>query len=600
MSELNDRDSIRSSTYRTCEFGAETFTTDLDVTYAARDQYADSDRARRAFLSAKMILKDQLALHTSIPDLKAALCQTHFRTTTIKGTSRAYDTSMLEFDCKWLESSAELLAEHWCNLHYHLTNNSTKCNKYAIMMWLSTMAFSDTADLISVQVLAIFFGMGHLAAIRIPDAPSFSLRDGHTWDGDKIRQVITLHSKGLEQSPESQLPVEASDSKSQHLEKINSIFKQKFHIAMTKFLDSLKRKWPTNRPAKPSSSEISSYFNMQEAMNAVTEKYSAWNSNRLFLSYLGKVSKLIASQKVESILAPCYLTAVPAQSQLLDKAARYYGRQSIFQATAPVIPQDPLNLDNVSQLPFRPSQPAILTTEQRSEAGNRRMKDGFKCLCRLLDMLAKSVCEKQYVKALRESYTSLQSHLASKTSRTVDVNQNIEAILQSHLDECRTYLTAINNELKVCAIGQIGSSSEIASYVQQSPRIHSSGLWLSSLNRKHFDELSDQWKTVILELGLAITWVHRAQRLLALFDKPTELIEELLQENHTNWSVQEWPETLLLEVESGIMVRKIQEDIAHQMRNPVSGNTVLQLNMGEGKSSTILPIVAAALSNEKW
>jgi hypothetical protein len=46
------------------------------------------------------------------------------------------------------------------------------------------------------------------------------------------------------------------------------------------------------------------------------------------------------------------------------------------------------------------------------------------------------------------------------------------------------------------------------------------------------------------------------------------------------------------------MIREVQEHIAGQMRDPKCGqNAVMQLNMGEGKSSVIVPIVAAALAD---
>lgn len=44
---------------------------------------------------------------------------------------------------------------------------------------------------------------------------------------------------------------------------------------------------------------------------------------------------------------------------------------------------------------------------------------------------------------------------------------------------------------------------------------------------------------------------------------------------------------------------EVQEGITQQMRNLSPGeNTVMQLNMGEGKSSVIVPIVATTLANK--
>ena len=47
-------------------------------------------------------------------------------------------------------------------------------------------------------------------------------------------------------------------------------------------------------------------------------------------------------------------------------------------------------------------------------------------------------------------------------------------------------------------------------------------------------------------------------------------------------------------------MRQVQVEIASEMIKPPSNkNTALQLNMGEGKSSVIVPIVAATLADGK-
>ena len=47
-----------------------------------------------------------------------------------------------------------------------------------------------------------------------------------------------------------------------------------------------------------------------------------------------------------------------------------------------------------------------------------------------------------------------------------------------------------------------------------------------------------------------------------------------------------------------MMIRRIQVEVAEKMMNPPnSKNTVMQLNMGEGKTALIIPMLAASLSN---
>jgi len=54
----------------------------------------------------------------------------------------------------------------------------------------------------------------------------------------------------------------------------------------------------------------------------------------------------------------------------------------------------------------------------------------------------------------------------------------------------------------------------------------------------------------------------------------------------------------LHQVQGNFLIRRNQAEIAIEMMSPRSGkNTVMQVNMGEGKTSVIIPIVAATLAD---
>ncbi|RYP54802.1 hypothetical protein DL769_010286 [Monosporascus sp. CRB-8-3] len=90
---------------------------------------------------------------------------------------------------------------------------------------------------------------------------------------------------------------------------------------------------------------------------------------------------------------------------------------------------------------------------------------------------------------------------------------------------------------------------------------------------------------------------QRSERLLAAVGNTNQLAQEMKNVGHT-WDPMALPESLLLEVESGLMIREVQEKIAAPMRYPdQNNNSVMQLNMGEGKSSVIVQIVAASLAD---
>ncbi|KAJ0336281.1 hypothetical protein KNSL1_013335 [Colletotrichum chrysophilum] len=118
---------------------------------------------------------------------------------------------------------------------------------------------------------------------------------------------------------------------------------------------------------------------------------------------------------------------------------------------------------------------------------------------------------------------------------------------------------------------------------------------LQRLNKDHVKNTPTEWRERIADYGVGMTQLQRAERMVAFMDDPPALESELRNPGHANWKPLDYPDTLLLEIDSGLMVREVQESVAKSMRDPPSGkNTTMQLLMGEGKSSVILPIVAAA------
>ena len=58
------------------------------------------------------------------------------------------------------------------------------------------------------------------------------------------------------------------------------------------------------------------------------------------------------------------------------------------------------------------------------------------------------------------------------------------------------------------------------------------------------------------------------------------------------------PADFSCQLQGDFLIRRVQADVAKEMISPCSGkNTVMQVNMGEGKTSVIIPICAAALAN---
>ena len=126
------------------------------------------------------------------------------------------------------------------------------------------------------------------------------------------------------------------------------------------------------------------------------------------------------------------------------------------------------------------------------------------------------------------------------------------------------------------------------------------GLWPRVSPRDILDKLtisqrtllSESWKAAFIKYAEGVTMVQRAIRISRLTtpEYRAELDRELSSAGRIGWDAVSHPDWLLIELESNLLIRQVQADIASEMLAPRSGeNAVVQLNMGEGKSSVRRP-----------
>ncbi|CAF1098314.1 unnamed protein product [Rotaria sordida] len=108
--------------------------------------------------------------------------------------------------------------------------------------------------------------------------------------------------------------------------------------------------------------------------------------------------------------------------------------------------------------------------------------------------------------------------------------------------------------------------------------------------------------------GTIVSWTleQQLERALhfAIHDKRDELKKETLHIPHSNWIPSSHVPWLILELEMNITIREMQIKVAEHMMQPAMTtddctlkSIVMQMNMGEGKTSVILPMLAVSLSS---
>jgi hypothetical protein len=524
----------------------------------------------------------------------------------MRSTNTPYDLAGLSCDPYWLEHPPDILAEHWCSLHLALPKASKKDNPFNIMMWLATMAYSVKADMNAISILAAFYRLRDMASVRLPTAASsFDRAQGDSWAKGEIEKLVGIFKRAYYDCPEGRIPKNDGEDNRKHISRLKALMKTPMKSAEKKFASALREQWPCSNPSAPIAKEINLYINVKQAMILAKARFQMKVDNSRFNKYLDALSQRMARQEIQSIPPSQHILSTPSKVTSPEMPRRYYALRDVFAAPAPdlrchVSGQSLFVEQNESPMPPTPLQPAIPLVEVPPALGSVKTNKTLKTFCRELGLASgPEKFQKNYVTSLHTSCTALNKYKAENKTQIAQITDETGSLLQEYLRACKNYFEAVDNAMTQVVRSDGASVDEIAFMLQHTPRL-SPITWLKCLNRKNFFTLPEPWKTAIIDYACAVTHLHRAQRLVSLSDKPYELAQELQNVGHTNWSPREFPETLLLEAESGILVREIQETIAEHMREAQQGkNTVCQLNMGEGKSSVIVPILAAALADKK-
>ena len=225
--------------------------------------------------------------------------------------------------------------------------------------------------------------------------------------------------------------------------------------------------------------------------------------------------------------------------------------------------------------------------------------------------------QQKYFARLQTSAQHIRTN-SQPSYRVVGDPQTCIKILKEHYSHCR------RNCLNALDILKNGLRPASDPYGQQFQPFHSCPQTtafdlLRYLASASHIVIPSCWKKCLISLALLLLDLQRARRLLryALDGLEEEFSKELENEGCDGWNAEEYPDWLLIQVCSSVqmltrahaasrhrqiqgnfLIRRSQAEAAKEIMAPQSGdNTVIQVNMGEGKSSVIIPIAAAALAD---
>jgi hypothetical protein len=565
---LLERAAIRNSSFQVHGFGADVAAAVHDVVYTARDQTSDSERELQACRTARLV-NDWSQNLRICPQL---LSEIESWAKPILNPNRE-ENPKFGFDLALLDVPSKVFRKQWCTLHNYLSHARIERDKYRIMTLLSSLSYSQYAKQELVETLLAFATFPDLRQVLPPSYTQFQLTDGYSPDEQRLIRLAKEHVRGFYECPESMLPSFLGESEYVAEMRRRQKYESSKDEHVRAFVRELLFQGLTANPQPPSKAEYSKYIGVQNLMEKATSCFESWHRNDRFRTYIQQTQAFLDRLRPARQNMQPYSFSQPPQDYVPPKT--YVKFVDLTMEPAP-----------------RFSTDRIETFEKWIVRDGIRTTDDGKLeelLCHIFSRCTNSH-DQQYAAKLCESFKALltdcSTELRLPTEWTLLLEANLRQAKQDFYDKHQTICDSLQKGLH-----------KLVRTAKMLPRLSRTSL-LSHLANDRAIDLPNDWKVALVKYGLSITATQRAERLVAAAMDRAELLSELENPGHENWNPMNHPEWLLLEIENNIMIRQEQARIAREMIAPTSGsNSVMQLNMGLGKSSVIVPMVAAALAD---
>ncbi|PQE34116.1 p-loop containing nucleoside triphosphate hydrolase protein [Rutstroemia sp. NJR-2017a WRK4] len=570
---LSHRAALRNSSFRADGYGAETFTTSHDVFYDSRDADVADSRENLAYTTALLVdsWSGRLKVSTNL------LQEVEQWKTDIPGLlSIAKDCeTVLRYHSKWLWPPRSELPKVWCQLYQELRSSTRTGSRYKIMAFLSTLAYSNHARQDLIHTLLAFATQPKFRHLSVPAFQCFDFSKGHFYNGSTIKTVVRnamVHAKSeasctSSSSGESQAAAQSRQQESRtEAEKLAEVI-----------TSHLRAQWPAYTPSLPEGDAYIKCFDLARLSQSVQSCFRIWPANVACKKWLEDVQLILNSVPIsETVVQHTYSFNMPKH---------VYTEQSSYTAFV-----DLLRNEAPSKV-FCPDSRVLLLPghETISELMARPLVSFLQNFS--VDGLPKF--DYQYLSDLRRSADALMETSDRTELHPSAFNNDVH---EAYLSLCQERVTFMYED--ICRQLFHSIRSHQAHCDVNLPRISPAIILSSIATNSPLKGLSHSWKYAIVQYGLALTALQRAERLLAC-SRSSDTLAELTNLGHQGWDPMANPDWLLFELENELLIRKEQADIAHAMISPPSASSsLMQLNMGLGKSSVIIPIVASTLADK--
>ncbi|KAJ6256008.1 hypothetical protein Dda_9302 [Drechslerella dactyloides] len=498
-----------------------------------------------------------------------------------------------------------------------LCQASDQTQKYKLMFLLATLTYNSDVDMDSIRTLISFATNLALKTLPLPTGPSFNnFHRISTIKPENLKMLLKPYCKvyvksdiqtaiGFTLSPKLRRKLEAEETS------FNRSVKNECH----RLLDHLLQQWPCLQPliVLPFNSDL---IDISQVLPVIQPEWSRLYFNFQLSNHVREVQNVLDLFNLQSEV-PKPTENIAAKIDGEKKISRL-GSQSLgdlLKAEGPSVAEKLLTGFLLSKRnTAAASCKRDLAHPQKPFTHAKEIRE----LENIIQDIARtdSIVRTRYAQDLELSvaaFKKVSSTMISQSNMLVPLN--IGAKIEEARQRVAVVVDRIHRALEgeQCymawlKIGDLLPRTTIVALLET----------LRSCNKISFGQ---NMREALILLGVSVTDVQKLLRVegYRLRNDTQRTAEEESNVGHQNWNPSDYPDWLLLEIDSNILIRPDQLEVAHATIRPASGNnSVLQMNMGQGKSSSpinsmydsiahfllgktscIMPMVAAILADGK-
>ena len=460
---------------------------------------------------------------------------------------------------------------------------SDQVDTYDLMFQLSPLAFAEVAEIELIRTLIAFRLFDDLRVIELPSQSSFAeFRPNEHLSMKRLREIINSYCRPFDTSYQFSYAL-MSHRDRKKVDKAKREHNQSCSEAVDELVKSLLHQWPCEKPTIDNVD--SPHINIDEALGSILPLWERLYHNLELSRHIETVQSILNSkQNGPNFSKPSTLIG---QSLEISRVSRQTLKASVSL-------REMLNkvaIDPVTRLAHHDGQTMKNYPRAETRKGNLQQIQKVQNTSKTLEQdeletiihgFADSDCmiRRQYGVDLQHSLDALKS----TPDNLLLVNEYLS--LQNLTSEIRALQKIVCNYVKLL-------QDALERKNIQSRWLRQGGLWPCITRMTLLEQLRSTAKTkmpkctkeAIVSLGILITTLQRSLRLKDALgkNKISDIEREQRNHGHRNWQPIKYPDWLLFEIESDLLIRKEQVDVAHATIWPESmSNSVLQMNMGQG------------------